>query len=521
MNHIGTRQIFIIYIFIALLILFNELIPERFVFSDLNSVIIPVERFSDGENDMNYRMKDEDDPTIMTFSARVYAEELDALEGDDLGLSLTKIEAQGYIVRWNDQCIGYAGDPADGNANLWNSSFVFVIPADHIQPINTLSIEAYSDYEIGAYSHSIMISSLHDAERVVSNQMAYSHGLSLIGFGVAIFSFIITFGLSTIRTKNRKILIMMTVSILLMVVYAMSYMTINHLPISFLNYKKAVLIAAFLAMAAFGLMCTWLIKSKVPVISSLIALAVFLIGTALCKDMLTFKRFYLFGLGLVPLNVAVLIFVMIPKLKTSDEARFLLGGLLVIFVNALWETIALIVHPSLLTKNSFSTILVLAAINMFVIVLDSVKTTTLLHEKISFSNSLLNQSKMDELSGLYNKSHCMELLSELEPPFSVAMMDIDDFKVINDGFGHIIGDLAIRHVADIIKNEFREGDVIARYGGDEYVAAVRCQTATALHVFERVRQGVSAYPLVKDKKKVNITMSIGVYHVKKRRHRKK
>ena len=196
MNHIGVRQIIIIYLVIILLIVFNALIPNLFIYRYPDSVGLSPERFSDGEDDLSYRLKNKQDPKVMTFSATVDKDELAGFKGEDLGLSLTKLEAQGYTVRWNGQCIGYAGDPVEGKANIWNSSFWFVIPKEIIQDVNTLEIEMYSDYEVGAYKHSIIISDLDETERISANHMMYSTGLSLAGIGMAVFSLIITFGLT-------------------------------------------------------------------------------------------------------------------------------------------------------------------------------------------------------------------------------------------------------------------------------------------------------------------------------------
>jgi diguanylate cyclase (GGDEF)-like protein/PAS domain S-box-containing protein len=84
-------------------------------------------------------------------------------------------------------------------------------------------------------------------------------------------------------------------------------------------------------------------------------------------------------------------------------------------------------------------------------------------------------SLTDELTGLYNRRGFFTLVQQelrvagrLKKSVQLFAVDMDDLKVINDTFGHQMGDLAIREAADIIKRNFRQSDVIARIGGDEF-----------------------------------------------------
>ena len=105
----------------------------------------------------------------------------------------------------------------------------------------------------------------------------------------------------------------------------------------------------------------------------------------------------------------------------------------------------------------------------------------------------------DALTGLGNR-HTMEEAFEREirrceqdeKPVSLVMIDIDNFKVFNDQFGHIAGDRALSAVASILKHQFRPRDVIIRYGGDEFAVLLpEVDEKLALTVAERVRKAVS------------------------------
>jgi len=97
--------------------------------------------------------------------------------------------------------------------------------------------------------------------------------------------------------------------------------------------------------------------------------------------------------------------------------------------------------------------------------------------------------------------------------FSVIMIDIDDFKVINDTFGHVCGDRAIAMLTDTISRCIRTNDYIGRYGGDEFLLICPGLSQNeAFDVAERIRSVVSgkAY-LIDENVLVNITISLGIY----------
>ncbi len=90
--------------------------------------------------------------------------------------------------------------------------------------------------------------------------------------------------------------------------------------------------------------------------------------------------------------------------------------------------------------------------------------------------SLREEARLDPLTGLYNRRHLKTRLREVlalyhryQTPATLVLMDLDHFKEVNDRFGHPTGDRVLREVAEILRNNVREGDEVFRYGGDEFV----------------------------------------------------
>ena len=126
-------------------------------------------------------------------------------------------------------------------------------------------------------------------------------------------------------------------------------------------------------------------------------------------------------------------------------------------------------------------------------------------------------STTDFMTGLFNRKHLFDTGKKLfqnaqrkNIKLSAAMIDIDLFKRVNDTYGHQVGDLALIHIADILKQELREGDILARMGGEEFcVLCVNLELNNAEVVFERIRKTIEESPLLYNDLSLPITVSIG------------
>jgi len=124
----------------------------------------------------------------------------------------------------------------------------------------------------------------------------------------------------------------------------------------------------------------------------------------------------------------------------------------------------------------------------------------------------------DHLTGLYNHRHLFHLADRefqrarrYQLPLSVIMLDIDDFKRVNDTYGHAIGDQVLQEVAECCQKELRGVDVIGRYGGDEFVAMLpETGLPAACQAAERLRKSIAEKALDTKSGRVTVTVSLGV-----------
>ncbi len=143
--------------------------------------------------------------------------------------------------------------------------------------------------------------------------------------------------------------------------------------------------------------------------------------------------------------------------------------------------------------------------------LDEVET---LRVKIDELSELVST---DALTGLFNFRHFKTMLqAEMDRskrsgiPTSLVLVDVDHFKIVNDTHGHEIGNLALQHLAEILKNAVRTTDIVCRYGGEEFTMIFpETHLNLAVKVADRIREQIANIPLKIDSGEITLTVSMG------------
>ncbi len=140
-------------------------------------------------------------------------------------------------------------------------------------------------------------------------------------------------------------------------------------------------------------------------------------------------------------------------------------------------------------------------------------------EALENIHAITNHANRDFLTGLYNRRYFFtdmqnyfEKATKEGEKFAIAMIDIDHFKKINDTYGHESGDRVINSVADILRANISQNDIVSRFGGEEFCVALKNVSATkALEIFEHLREEVQNSKVLSLKdEKIKFTISIGV-----------
>lgn len=138
-----------------------------------------------------------------------------------------------------------------------------------------------------------------------------------------------------------------------------------------------------------------------------------------------------------------------------------------------------------------------------------------------YRNSLLNRISMsDELTGIYNRRGFYEFANNLlKAPenegkrAALIFGDLDNLKKINDTFGHDEGDYAIKTAASFMKSCFRQTDVVARIGGDEFAAFAVCEDRNIIASIPRRIKNMAALNNIRSTKPYNVTISVGLFEL--------
>jgi len=144
-------------------------------------------------------------------------------------------------------------------------------------------------------------------------------------------------------------------------------------------------------------------------------------------------------------------------------------------------------------------------------------------------NKLKDRSVKDALTDCFNRTYFYDRVNQqisyynrTGTPFSVALIDIDNFKKINDSFGHLTGDFVLIEFASIIKNNIRLYDIPVRFGGEEFaILYTNCEKENAVTSIAHIKNIINTSSRVYEHNKIDFTFSCGIAEVSEARSEKK
>lgn len=156
------------------------------------------------------------------------------------------------------------------------------------------------------------------------------------------------------------------------------------------------------------------------------------------------------------------------------------------------------------------------------IVLNQIQTVRNTKEVLSLNSQLHEQSIRDKLTGIGNRRYGEEILIQLinesqryKDTFSIALMDIDYFKDINDNYGHLNGDTYLKHFTTLLSGIIRESDLLIRYGGDEFLLLFpRTELSQVEIIFRKIYKTFQQNPCRLQNDSIILSFSTGVAEYK-------
>lgn len=203
----------------------------------------------------------------------------------------------------------------------------------------------------------------------------------------------------------------------------------------------------------------------------------------------------------------------ISYLKTSKKNHWIYSVIYCLLVVTISFSIV-IKNPVVLMKIVLAYCTVIILVSMFVY-----KYTNYLSELTNIYWKLKEGYSKDFLTGLNNvrffDTTFNKVLAEADEKnkrLSILFIDIDFFKKVNDTYGHANGDIVLKQLSYVLKNNCRSSDIVSRNGGEEFsVLLLECPSNLAMGIAEKIRKAVENYQFsLNDNRKINITISIGV-----------
>jgi diguanylate cyclase (GGDEF)-like protein len=209
----------------------------------------------------------------------------------------------------------------------------------------------------------------------------------------------------------------------------------------------------------------------------------------------------------------------LPQGRTRNS-WFAMGSLIALFVlgylvyaNAFWE------------QHTEAIDLIVPGIFFFGACFVCLSTFLSLHTAIDITqiNKLEKESFTDPLTGLYNRRYmdqCLQVeiakAGRYKFDLALLLLDLDYFKLINDHYGHQVGDQVLADVSALVVHELRDSDILVRYGGEEFIAITPNTTAVNAHkLAERIRKRIETHAFFVNAKELQpielkLTISIGI-----------
>jgi diguanylate cyclase (GGDEF)-like protein len=477
------------------------------------SIIIENSEIVSPERDFCYYIKSNDDSLTTVYTAQISKSDIDNIDEAYITIFTPKMQCEAFKLYLNGHAIAVEGDIENLNSSIWARHYFYTVDSTLFsRDINEFKIVQYSRYIAGGLSIPFIIDGYSNS-LYLRNYDTFSLNQAI--FGTAVFMLMLLVLVISIFGKKRKMYLIMIVSLIFLMIGYIEYFPITHIGFSFLAFKKIVISSNLLAVGfgtvffryAFG-------KTKHSTLFLFCYSLIIFIPTLFSTTMPTYKTVYtILAFTVVPL-IVYWAYLSIKNYRKYAHSKIMLA---LSSVALIYMIVFNIVETTMFAYMDSVTIVILPAFIITVLTLVIIDFHEL-RMTVDASNKKLTsaykKSILDGLTQLYNAQYTKEIVKSTPPPFTFIVLDIDDFKMTNDTHGHPAGDEVLVNISREISHLLRDGDILCRYGGDEFILIIKTASKESLLcILERIRDKVEKYAFDFEGTPINVTISIGYYFV--------
>ncbi|WP_240842916.1 HD domain-containing phosphohydrolase [Acidaminobacter sp. JC074] len=427
--------------------------------------------------DMKVRKIDKGDEGLHTYETFIGDELIKNYQSDAL-LVVPRLRGSWHRIYFNDHLIGIIGIEGNDRFHLWNSVHKFTISKDLFETENVFRFETYSDYKIG-YAYMPMIFGQQGITGELFNRLEWLHSkFYLVAIGILMAISIMELILFLLTENYSKRYLLFPISIVLVSVYLLDYVVIEHAFLSALNFKKMAILALHTSTVLVTIALATLYNYKHIKKYAYAVIAGSIIGMLFTGDMIAFSKFYQ-GYNFLILSLIVSWIYMAFKYyrisKKPQEYMIVVSGFLLI-VPSVYDTFMLFFFDGKHLRLSIYGILFYSIAMLLIAIVDYIESQKNLFTEskmLELEKTRLNRVLVtDELTGLSNHRHFHDLFDKLIEDAGedvyLIMLDIDKFRPINEIRGHTIGDAILKEISRITLDIIGDKGHVFRYGGEEF-----------------------------------------------------
>lgn len=383
-------------------------------------------------------------------------------------LVLTQQPNHGFRIWIDDKFIAQVGDLKAGQANIWGGSGYFPIPLGILRGEHKVQIDIYAVENLSLLTSPYIVDINKHEFKYLGIKIMNNYVVNFI-MGITFTLGILFISLGFIDRKKERLRVLLGIAFLLMSGFFIDFISNEILLIPYLLYKKLIL-----SCLSFGFIITYvviistldekIVKRRIIYILLLVLIGFLLIFMPNTLALLNNSSLLITIVGIV-VYISVL---MHPKLKfwKINSINFIVVGIISLSfftIRFLYYSLLKVPHTDLVHLGVFIYI-----ISLFLyFVSDYMKQSKEIVVETSRADHYFNKSVIDPLTNVNNR-HILSYINLESSSFVLFICDLDNFKTINDDFGHKAGDQVLMKFCYLIKRFIRESDYIIRLGGDEF-----------------------------------------------------